>query len=245
MLIIPAIDIKDEQCVRLRQGKIENLEVFAQDPCIIAQNWAKEGAPLIHIVDLDGAFQGKPCHKLIIKRILEKINIPIQVGGGIRDESVIREYLDYGVWRVVLGTMLITQKPEKVKDIIRKFGNKVVAGVDVKNNHIAIEGWINEVSRDVSQFIDFLVELGFQHIIYTDIKRDGMMKGPNIAMVKDILQKNTLQVIASGGISSIGDLYQLKELEELGLEGVIIGKALYRGDIVLADALKIFYKRDY
>ncbi len=244
MLIIPAIDIKDRQCVRLAQGRIENLEVFSEDPCAIAHKWVKEGAPIIHIVDLDGAFQGRPGHKLIIKRILEEVNIPVQVGGGIRDENVIQEYLDYGAFRVILGTFLLKQKPEKIKGIIRRFGNKVVAGVDVKNNHIAIQGWVKEVSQTITQFIGYLVELGFQRIIYTDIQRDGMMKGPNIAMIKEILTKSPLPVIASGGISSINDLHQLKELEELGLEGVIIGKALYRGDIVLADALKIFSEED-
>ncbi|MFW6134712.1 MAG: 1-(5-phosphoribosyl)-5-[(5-phosphoribosylamino)methylideneamino]imidazole-4-carboxamide isomerase [Elusimicrobiota bacterium] len=240
MLIIPAIDIKNSHCVRLMQGKAENIEVFSKDPCEMAKNWEKRGAKLLHIVDLDGAFQGKPVHPLLIKKIVQQVNIPVQVGGGIRDETAIRQYLDWGVQRVVLGTFLLSQGAEKINNITRKFTNYLIAGIDVKNNRLAIQGWVKEVDQSVEQFVAYLAELGIPRIIYTDIHRDGMLNGPNISMIKKILQDSGLKVIASGGISTMSDLYQLEQLADSGLEGVIIGKALYKGNIRLEEAVQIF-----
>mgnify|MGYP006301495279 CR=1 FL=1 len=240
MIIIPAIDIKNNHCVRLMQGKAENIEVFSKDPTEMAKNWEKRGAKLLHIVDLDGAFQGNPVHRLLIKKIVQQVNIPVQVGGGIRDEATIRQYLDWGVQRVVLGTFLLSQGAEKINDIIQKYGNQLIAGIDVKNNRPAIHGWVKEVNQSIEQFIAYLAGLGVPRIIYTDIHRDGMLNGPNISMIKKILQNSDLKVIASGGISTMRDLYQLEELAETGLEGVIIGKALYKGNIKLEEAVQIF-----
>lgn len=240
MKIIPAIDIKDHQCVRLTQGKEDDLEVFSKDPCAMAENWVKQGARLLHIVDLDGAFQGKPVHSLLIKKIVQKINIPIQVGGGIRDEETIKEYLDWGVSRVVLGTLLLSQGNQRIKEIAQRFGKYLIAGVDVRNNHIAIQGWVKEVNQSVEKLIFSLTEWGIQRIIYTDIHRDGMLEGPNVSMIRKILEKSDIKMIASGGVSTLDDLYQLQPLEKLGLEGVIIGKALYKGKIKMPQALEIF-----
>jgi phosphoribosylformimino-5-aminoimidazole carboxamide ribotide isomerase len=243
MLIIPAIDIRDKQCVRLCQGKMAEVEVFSEDPVAMALRWQKEGAQLLHVVDLDGALKGRPVNQLVIKRILEKTDIAIQVGGGIRNEATIREYLEWGVTRVVLGTFLLHQERARIQEMVRKFGNRLIAGVDVKNNGIAIQGWVREVSQPVEQFMDYLLDLGFQKIILTDVERDGMLKGPNIELIKKILlkgKKSKLKVIASGGISVKEDLYQLQKLEDLGLEGVIIGKALYRGDFILEEIIRIF-----
>lgn len=240
MIIIPAIDIKDSQCVRLRQGNIENMEVFSRDPVFMAKKWEEAGAELMHIVDLDGAFQGKPVHHSVIRRIAEEVGIPLQVGGGIRDEAVIREYLDAGIMRVVLGTFLLSQGTEKIKDIVWKFGNHLVAGIDVKNNRIAIQGWVKEVDEPVETFMAYLSNLGIQRFIYTDISRDGMLNGPNIAVIQEILRKNRLKIVASGGISTMDDLYRLKPLTSSGLEGVIIGQALYKGKIRLEEAIKVF-----
>ena len=243
MIIIPAIDIKNNYCVRLMQGKAENMEVFSEDPSEMAKNWEMRGAKLIHIVDLDGAFQGKPVHHLLIKKIVQQVDIPVQVGGGIRDEATIRQFLDWGVQRVVLGTFLLSQGAEKINDITRKFGNHLIAGVDVKNNRLAIQGWLKEVDQPIEQFIIYLAELGISRIIYTDIHRDGMLKGPNIAMIKKILQNSGIKMIASGGISTMSDLYKLEQLADLGLEGVIIGKALYKGNIKLEEAVQNFHNR--
>lgn len=240
MIIIPAIDIKDSQCVRLRQGNIENMEVFSRDPVFMAKKWEAAGAELLHIVDLDGAFQGKPVHHSVIRRIAQEVDIPLQVGGGIRDEAVIREYLDAGIMRVVLGTFLLSQGTEKIKEIVRKFGNHLVAGIDVKNNRIAIQGWVKEVDKAVETFMASLSNLGIQRFVYTDISRDGMLNGPNIAVIQEILRKNRLKMIASGGISTMDDLYRLRPLTESGLEGAIIGKALYKGKISLEEAIKVF-----
>jgi len=243
MLIIPAIDIKDKQCVRLCQGRMAEVDIFSEDPVAMALRWQQEGAQLLHVVDLNGAWEGKPVNLPVIKRILEKTDIAIQVGGGLRNEATIREYLDGGVSRVVLGTFLLQQEQARIKEMVRKFGNQLIAGVDVKNSGIAIQGWVREVSQPVEQFMDYLIELGFQRIILTDVERDGMLKGPNIKLIKNILEKGKMKVIASGGISRKEDLYQLQKLEDLGLEGVIIGKALYRGDLILEEIVKIFNNR--
>jgi phosphoribosylformimino-5-aminoimidazole carboxamide ribotide isomerase len=241
LIIIPAIDIKDGCCVRLKQGKAENMEVFSQDPLAMAKNWEKRGAEILHIVDLDGAFQGKPIHQSIIKKIAQEVKIPVQVGGGIRDEADIREYLDGGARRVVLGTLLLSQGNERIKSIVRYFSDYLVAGMDVRNHHLAIQGWVKEVDQTVEQFITYLTELGIQRMIYTDIHRDGMLKGPNLTMIQKILQLNHIKLIASGGISTIDHLYQLQQWTDSGLEGVIIGKALYKGNIKLEQAIEIFH----
>src|SRR6056297_1734579 len=243
MLIIPAIDIKDSQCVRLVQGKAENQEVFSNDPCAMAKKWEEQGAKLLHIVDLDGAFQGNPVHQSLIKKIARTVNIPIQVGGGIRDEDTIKQYLDCGIQRVIMGTFLLSQGQENIQNIVRKFNNHIIAGIDVKNNRLAIKGWLQEVDQPVEKFITHLTEMGIKRMIFTDIHRDGMLNGPNIDMIKKILQKNKSKIIASGGISSMDDLYQLKQLENLGLEGAIVGKALYKGNIKLGEAVKIFHNQ--
>jgi len=243
MLIIPAIDIKDSQCVRLVQGKAENKEVFSKDPCAMAKNWEEQGAKLLHIVDLDGAFQGNPVHQPMIRKIARTVNIPIQVGGGIRDEDTIKQYLDCGIQRVIMGTFLLSQGDGNIQNIVRKFNNHIIAGIDVKNSRLAIEGWLKEVDQPVEKFITHLTEMGIKRVIYTDIHRDGMLNGPNVDMIKKILQKSESKIIASGGISSMDDLYQLQQLENLGLEGAIVGKALYKGNIKLGEAVKIFHNQ--
>ena len=244
MEIIPAIDLKDNKCVRLLQGRAENMEVFSDDPLSVARRWVENGAKRLHIVDLNGAFLGKPVHKSLIKEIVEEVNIPVQAGGGIRDEQTIRDYLEYGIQRVILGTALFEHNTGKLKYLSKRFGHHLIAGIDVRNNHIAIQGWVKETDYSIEELILNLQEFGIKRIIYTDIHRDGMLKGPNINMIKKIGKKSAIKIIASGGVSSIEDLYQLQEIESAGLEGVIIGKALYKGNIDLEEAVKIFQVRE-
>lgn len=243
MLIIPAIDIKDNYCVRLVQGRAENSEVFSKDPCEMAKKWEEKGAEILHVVDLDGAFQGKPVHLDLIRNITRTVNIPVQVGGGIRDEVTIRQYLDSGIYRVILGTFLLNQGFEKIESIVQKFKEHIIAGIDIKENRMAIKGWVKEVDEPVEQFIHHLTDMGIDRIIYTDIQRDGMLNGPNTVMAKRILKGGNVKLIASGGISTIDDLYQLQQLENSGLEGAIVGKALYKGIIELEEAVNIFQYR--
>lgn len=240
MLIIPAIDIKDNCCVRLVQGKVEDKEVFSMDACKIAKQWEKQGAKLLHIVDLDGAFQGKPVHHSLIKKIVQTVKIPIQVGGGIRNKDTIKQYLDCGIHRVIIGTFLLNQGNKQIESVTQKYGEQIIAGIDIKNNHIAIEGWLKEADEPVEQFITYLTKIGIKRFIYTDINRDGMLNGPNVEMIKKILQKNQIKLIASGGISTVGDLYKLQKMENIGLEGAIVGKALYKEKINLQEAIQKF-----
>ena len=240
MLIIPAVDIKDNCCVRLVQGKAEDKEVFSIDACEIAKQWEDQGAKLLHVVDLDGAFQGKPVHHSLIKKIVQTIKIPIQVGGGIRNEDTIKQYLDCGIQRVIIGTFLLNQGNKQIESIIQKYGEQIVAGIDIKDNRIAIEGWLREADQLVEPFITYLTEIGIKRFIYTDINRDGMLSGPNVEMIKKILQKNQIKLIASGGISTVEDLDRLQKMESMGLEGVIIGKALYKRKVNLQEAIQKF-----
>jgi phosphoribosylformimino-5-aminoimidazole carboxamide ribotide isomerase len=240
MLIIPAIDIKDGYCVRLVQGNKENKEIFSKDPCAVARKWEEQGAKLLHVVDLDGAFQGIPVHSSLIKKIAQSVNIPIQVGGGIRDKETISNYLNFGIERVVLGTFLLNQGSDQMKFIAQQFGDSIIAGIDIRKNHLAIEGWVKEVNQPVDKFVAYLSEIGIKRIIYTDINRDGMLIGPNLHMIQKILQENQVKLIASGGISTLDNLYQLQQLQSLGLEGAIVGKALYKGLIKLEEAVHIF-----
>ncbi len=244
MIIIPAIDIKDNKCVRLSQGKIENVEVFFDDPLVVAKKWEEKGAGLIHVVDLDGAFQGKPVHFKIIKKIARELSIPIQVGGGIRQEKTIEQYLDIGVKRIVLGSALLEKGEKEIEYLLKKFGKHLIAGIDVKNDNIAIHGWVQKIEKPVEQFIHNLNMMGLQRIIYTDIHRDGMMSGLNIDMIKKVALASKMKIISSGGVSSMEDLFQLQSLGISNLEGVIIGKALYRNEIVLEEAINIFQKKE-
>ena len=238
MIIIPAIDIKNSQCVRLRQGKAEHLEVFSSNPLTVALEWERKGAKRLHIVDLDGAFQGQPVHKEIIKEIVKQARIPIQVGGGLRDRETIKQFLDWGIDRVIVGTLL-SESIEKIKALTHQFGEKLIAGIDIKDHLLAVEGWNESIQLDLKKWLKQLPQWGVRRIIYTDISRDGMLVGPNLAMIRWILEQTGVKIIASGGISRMGDLYQLKQIEHPGLEGVIIGKALYKGYIQLEEANRI------
>ena len=238
MRIYPAIDIKDGKAVRLVQGKFDEVTVFNDNPAEAAKAWAEAGANYIHIVDLDGARYGKSFIIDILKEISSKYNIPVQTGGGVRTIEDIRERIESGAARVIIGTAAV-ENPQLVREAIKLYGDKIAVGVDAKNGMVAIKGW-EEVS-DVSA-VDLCLEmkkLGVKTIIYTDISKDGMMCGPNIEATKELIEKTGMEIIASGGVSKTDDL---ENVFKINAQGVIIGKALYNGAINLSDAIDKFEK---
>jgi len=238
MLVIPAIDIRGGNCVRLVQGKLEQETIFSKDPLFVAKLWQAQGAKRIHIVDLDGAFSGVIQNLELIVKIAKSINIPVEVGGGIRDMDTIKRVLSGGVAKVVLGTSAI-YNTDTVKKALKKFGDKIVISIDSLGGKVAIGGW-KEITAVRSMILAKRVEeMGVKEIIFTDIKKDGMLKGPNVKGIKAFAEKVRIPVIACGGISTLDDVKRIKELEEDGVSGMIIGKALYTDDIKLQEAMKI------
>ncbi len=238
MIIIPAIDLKEGECVRLRQGIMEDNIVYSDNPVEVAKKWEHMGADIIHVVDLDGAIAGKPVNQKIIKEITESVDIRIQVGGGIRDLKTVEEYINIGVYRIVLGTIAI-KNPLLVEDACNSYPGQIAVGIDAKDGMVAINGWTEKTEEKATDFATELEDLGVSVIIYTDISRDGMLTGPNISAVKEMAMSLSIPIIASGGVSSLDDLVALHALEDLGVEGAIVGKALYTGDIDLKKALQI------
>lgn len=237
MLIIPAIDIKDGCVVRFVQGRRDK-KIYSRDPVKTAKHWAKYGVKLIHIVDLDGAMSGKPKNLNIVKEIAKTIEVPIQFGGGVRNTETIKALLNQGVSRVVLGTRAIEDR-SFLKKSYKQFKNRIIVSLDTEQGNVLIKGW-QKASRGLTA-LDFalsLKEIGFKKLIYTDILKDGTLKGPNIKGIKALL-KTGIEIIASGGICSLEDINRLKLLEKKGLIGVIIGKALYEGKFTLPQALKL------
>jgi phosphoribosylformimino-5-aminoimidazole carboxamide ribotide isomerase len=238
MLIIPAIDIQEGYVVRFVQGKTAK-KVYSHSPVKTAKHWQRHGARLLHIVDLDGALTGTPKNLNVVKEITKFVSIPVQFGGGIREIETIRELLDYGIKRIVLGTKAIIDS-NFLKKVFTKFKEKVIISLDCKRENLLIKGWQRTGKGiNVIEFANKLKEIGFKEIIYTDILKDGTLSGPNIKGIKALLKNTGLNIIASGGISSLDDIYKLKMLEKLGLSGVIVGKALYEGRFTLTEALKL------
>ena len=237
MKLYPAIDLKDGKCVRLLQGDYNEVTVYGQDPAQMAKKWESLGGDYLHIVDLDGAKAGKGVNEQAICSIVSAIRIPIEVGGGIRSMADIKCQLDRGVDRVILGSAAIKNK-ELVKEAIETFGaEKIVVGVDAKGGMVAVEGWLEVTDTTALSFCKELEKLGVQTVIYTDIAKDGMMQGPNIEETKKLVDETDLQIVASGGVSSLEDL---KALERIGVYGAIIGKAIYTGAIKLDEAVRLF-----
>ena len=235
MRIYPAIDIKEGKCVRLKQGNFENTTVYSNNPIEMAKKWEQFGAQYLHIVDLDGARSGKSINREIIQKIVHELSIPIQLGGGIRTLQDVERALNDGVQRVILGTSAV-KNPELVKEAVKQYGERIVVGIDAKDGMVAIEGWEQISACSAIDFAKQMEQIGVQTIVYTDIAKDGMLEGPNIEAMKEMTQSVSIDVIASGGVSSKYDIIQLKETE---VEGVIIGKALYTGNIDLRDVLEI------
>ena len=227
ILIFPAIDIKDGKCVRLVQGAPGTEKVYSDDPAKMAILWRGENAKTLHVVDLDGAFEGKMKNLDAIKKIVEAVDIPVQLGGGIRTYDEVRELFDIGVYRVVLGTAAI-EDPDLIARVVKDFGiRKVAVGIDAKNGVVMTKGWKHDSGLTAISLALNMKSLGVCRIVYTDILRDGMLTGPNFEAIKEIATKTGLKVTASGGVSGFADLLKLQELEKFGVDSVIVGKALY------------------
>ena len=238
MLIIPAIDLIEGRCVRLREGRLSSEKVYSKEPVAVAELWELKGAERLHIVDLDGAFEGEPQNLKIVKRIAKDINIPIQFGGGIRNLKIIKEVLDCGVEYAILGTSAIS-KPEFAKKAVKRFGKKIMVSIDASNLKVRVRGWEKKTRKTAPILAKEMEKLGVKNIIFTDIRRDGTLRGPNISQIKKMLKAVNTPLIVSGGISSLEDIKKLKPLEKKGLSGVIVGKALYTGRVDLEKALEI------
>lgn len=238
MLIIPAIDLIEGRCVRLKEGRLSSEKVYSEEPFAVAELWELKGAKRLHIVDLDGAFEGKPQNLKIVKGIAKSIKIPIQFGGGVRSLKTIKEVLSCGVKYVILGTTLVS-KPEFVRKAIKQFGKRIMVSIDASNLKVRVRGWEGKTSKTAPILAKEMERLGVRNIIFTDIKRDGTLKGPNIFQIKKMLKAVNTPLIVSGGISSLEDIKKLKPLDKKGLFGVIVGKALYTGRIDLEKALRV------
>jgi phosphoribosylformimino-5-aminoimidazole carboxamide ribotide isomerase len=239
MLLIPAIDLKDGRCVRLRQGRMEDETVFSNDPLEVAQRWVDAGARRLHMVDLNGAFEGKPVNASAIRRIAGAFpDLPIQVGGGIRDEDTVQAYLDAGVSYVIIGTKAVSA-PHFVNDLCLEFPGHIIVGLDARDGKVAIDGWSKLSNHNVVEVAQHVERDGVAAIVYTDIGRDGMMTGVNVAATAALARAITVPVIASGGVSSLDDIRALCEVADDGIMGAIIGRALYEGTIDLAEAQKL------
>jgi phosphoribosylformimino-5-aminoimidazole carboxamide ribotide isomerase len=241
MIIIPAVDIKNGRCVRLLQGRKDEETVFSNDPVKMAIKWDDEGAELIHVIDLDGAFEKSPKNLNSIKQIIKSVKADVQVGGGIRDEKTIRMFIELGAKKVIIGTEAI-KNPKLVKDACREFPGRIVVGIDARNGMVAIEGWTETTTIKAIDLAKQFEGCGVAAINFTDIYRDGMQTGPNIKETMHIADNVSIPVVASGGISTIEDIKKLIQLENFGLAGIITGRALYSGKLNLKEAIKLTKK---
>ncbi|ALP54585.1 1-(5-phosphoribosyl)-5-[(5-phosphoribosylamino)methylideneamino] imidazole-4-carboxamide isomerase [Candidatus Tenderia electrophaga] len=236
MLLIPAIDLKQGKCVRLRQGRMEDDTVFSDDPVAVAGRWVEAGAKRLHLVDLDGAFAGKPVNAAVIRDIAAAFpDLPIQVGGGIRDEETIDTYLAAGVQYVIIGTKAVSA-PHFVGDVCAEFPGHIIVGLDAKDGKVAIDGWSKLSHHDIIDLAQHFERDGVEAIVYTDISRDGMMQGVNVDATRKLARAITIPVIASGGVTDMDDIRALQAAAEDGIMGAILGRAIYEGRIDLAAA---------
>ncbi|HEV8242540.1 MAG TPA: 1-(5-phosphoribosyl)-5-[(5-phosphoribosylamino)methylideneamino]imidazole-4-carboxamide isomerase [Nitrospirales bacterium] len=235
MIVIPAIDLKDGRCVRLRQGRLQDETVYSQEPAEVARRWEDEGAQLLHVVDLNGAVEGTPRNRTAIEAILKAVTVPIQVGGGIRTLETMEAYLSSGIERVVLGTAVVRDRA-LLEEACRRFPGRVIVGVDAKDGKVAVEGWTDVADHDATDFAVRLSGLAIYAVIYTDIARDGMLEGPNMDGLRRMTAVCPVPVIASGGITRTDDLRSLRALGPKVI-GAIVGKALYEGMLDLRTAM--------
>jgi phosphoribosylformimino-5-aminoimidazole carboxamide ribotide isomerase len=237
MDVIPAIDLLEGRCVRLYQGDYERSQVFNDNPADVARQWVDQGASRLHVVDLDGAKVGHPVNTKAIESIVQAVPVSVQVGGGLRDRTGVTQLLDIGVQRVILGTAAVEDHP-LVKQLCEEFPGQIVVGIDARNGLVATRGWLETSEVKATDLAQQMSQLGVAAIIYTDIHRDGTLTGPNLDALRELARGISIPVIASGGVSSVTDLLSLLALEPLGVNGVIVGRALYTGDVSLKEALQ-------
>lgn len=238
MLVIPAIDIKDGKCIRLRQGRPGTESVYSDDPVAMAHRWESEGAGLIHVVDLDGAFTGSPKNRELVVKISRSVKISIQAAGGIRTLEDIEYYTESGVSRLVLGTKVVSDT-QFLKIACNLFPGRISVGLDTRDGKVLVQGWTETTQLSAIEFAGRLEGLGILSIIFTDIQRDGMLRGPNLEAIRELAGAVRTPIIASGGVSSLDDIRALLPLEPFGVTGVIIGKALYAGAVKLTEAVSV------
>lgn len=239
MIIFPAIDIRGGQCVRLVKGDFAQETVFSQRPEIMAKKWEDEGGQYLHLVDLDGARAGQSRNLDVVEMILKTVNIPVELGGGIRTMDNIKRVLEMGVTRVILGSIAV-KDPELVKTACKEYGSqRIVVGIDAKDGIVAVDGWGVSGEVKATELAKRMADGGVKHIIYTDISRDGTLEGVNAKATAEIAKVSGVKVVASGGVSSIDDIKLLKEYEQDGIEGVIVGKSIYTGALSLPEALRV------
>lgn len=239
MILIPAIDLKQGLCVRLRQGRMEHSTVFSDDPVAMAGKWVSQGCKRLHLVDLDGAFEGEPVNADVIEQICAAYpELPIQVGGGIRTIGTAEAYLEAGVSYVIIGTQAV-KNPEFVNELCIEFPGKVIVGIDAKDGMVAVQGWAQSCDQSAENLARRFEDQGVSAIVYTDINRDGMMQGVNIGAIRQLASAISIPVIASGGVTDMNDIIKLNEVKNPGIEGVIIGRALYEGTIRLEQARQL------
>ena len=239
MIIIPAIDLKDGQCVRLRKGIMEDTTVFSNNPTEMASKWVAEGARRLHLVDLNGAFEGRPINADCVNEITRSFpDLPVQIGGGIRDLQTANAYIEAGISYLIIGTMAVTN-PNFVKNLCDEFPNKIIVGLDANNGLVATDGWAKQTDIDVVELSKKYEQYGVSSIIYTDIARDGMMQGVNVEATANLAKKTSIPIIASGGITNLDDIAALLKNAHHGIMGAITGRAIYEGQLDFNDAQKM------
>jgi len=240
MLIIPAIDLKDGQCVRLKQGEMDSATVFSSEPAVMAKKWIDSGARRLHLVDLNGAFAGKPVNEAAIKAITDAVgeDIPVQLGGGIRDLDTIERYLEDGITYVIIGSAAV-KTPGFLHDACNAFPGHIIVGLDAKDGKVAVDGWSKVTHHDVVDLAQRFQDYGVEGVVYTDIGRDGMLSGVNIEATVKLAQALTIPVIASGGITNLDDIRALCAVEDEGIMGAITGRAIYEGTLDFVAAQKL------
>ena len=236
MQLYPAIDMKGGKCVRLTQGLFDNVKVYSDTPADMAKLWVSQGASFLHIVDLDGALAGHSVNEDAIRAIVSSVSVPIELGGGIRSAEAVKNMLDLGITRCIIGTRAV-ERPEFMKELVETFGaDRIVAGVDAKNGMVAVEGWEKVSSLSALELCQQMKEFGVKHIVYTDISKDGLLSGTNLELYRQLSEKCKVDIVASGGVTTLDDV---KKLAEMKLYGAILGKALYTGNIDLAAAVTL------
>ncbi|CAA6822453.1 MAG: Phosphoribosylformimino-5-aminoimidazole carboxamide ribotide isomerase (EC [uncultured Thiotrichaceae bacterium] len=236
MLLIPAIDLKDGQCVRLRQGRMDDTTIFSDNPVDMAERWVKAGAKRLHLVDLNGAFEGKPVNGDVVRAVAEKFpDLPVQIGGGIRDAQTVQAYLDAGVQYCIIGTKAV-EDPQFVVELCKQFPGHIIVGIDAKDGMVATDGWAEVSAVPAIELAQQFEQAGVSAIVYTDIARDGMMTGVNVEETAKLAHSISIPVIASGGVTNMDDIKALCEVEQQGVVGTILGRSIYEGTIDLAEA---------